>query len=71
MGSVSTRWAYKNFHLAFKNVSKSPKKVLQMWFDGENELVNEEFINNCSDFIIISFMSLIHLFIELTYFILI
>jgi uncharacterized membrane protein len=42
-----------------------------MWFDGENELVNVEFINNCSDFVIISFMSLIHLFTELTYFILI
>jgi hypothetical protein len=71
MGSVSTRWACKIFHLAFKNVSKSPKKVLQMWFDSENELVNVAFINNCSDFVIISFMSLIHLCIEFTYFILI
>ena len=42
-----------------------------MWFDGENELVNVEFIYNCSDFVIISFMSLIHFFIELNYFILV
>lgn len=52
-------------------MSISPKKILQMGFDGENELVNVEFINNCSDLVVISFTSLIHLFIELTYFILV
>lgn len=42
MGSVSTRWACKNFHLAIKNVSKSPKKALQMWFYGENEMPSKQ-----------------------------
>ena len=46
MGSLSTRWTCKNFHLALKNVSKSPKKVLQMWFDGENELIKYNIYNN-------------------------
>ena len=49
----------QNFHLAFNNVAKSLKKVLQMRFDGETEFVNVEFINNCSVFLNISFISLI------------
>jgi len=46
MGSLSTSCVCRNiFFLIFKSVSESPKKVrCKMWFDGENEPLNVEFI---------------------------
>jgi hypothetical protein len=43
MGSLSTRCAYKKYALMFKNLSKSQKVRLNIWFDGENHLLQNSY----------------------------